>query len=96
MTKTTIPVRKIRDLVHEVLNGLDATKFPDYGLGYEHALLAATQAHQLLSGATDPQLEGMARIIEHLLDELRRRGVTPEVDLSFYDEYRTHHPKEDA
>lgn len=44
----------------------------------------------------DSQVEGMARIIEALLEEIRRRGVVPEADLTEYDEYRTARPREDA
>lgn len=40
--------------------------------------------------------EAMAGIIEKLLDELRSRGVTPELDLTAYDEFRSCTPKEDA
>jgi hypothetical protein len=42
------------------------------------------------------QPESMARAIETLLETLRQRGVTPEVDLSGFDEYRKLHPRQDA
>jgi hypothetical protein len=41
-------------------------------------------------------LEGLARTVEDLLSELRRRGAEVDVDTSDYDEYRAWHPKEDA
>ena len=41
-------------------------------------------------------LEGMARTIENLLEELRRRGATYDGDREGYDEYRKLFPKEDA
>lgn len=41
-------------------------------------------------------LEGMARIIESLLEELRRRGVVYDGDLEEYEEYRDEVPREDA
>lgn len=44
----------------------------------------------------EPTLEELALIIEALLDELRRRGVHLEVDLSSYESYRAEHPRKDA
>jgi hypothetical protein len=40
--------------------------------------------------------EELVLIIEQLLDELRRRGVHIDVDLSSYETYRAEHPREDA
>lgn len=44
-------------------------------------------------------LESMARTIESLTAQLRRRGVVfdeDEEDMTGYHEYREHHPREDA
>lgn len=40
--------------------------------------------------------EKLARCIETLMEELRRRGATIDCDLSAYEEYRARHPREDA
>jgi hypothetical protein len=44
----------------------------------------------------DSKLEELALIIEALLDDLRRRGVDIDIDLSSYEEYRAQHPRKDA
>lgn len=44
----------------------------------------------------DPRLEGMARLLETLLEEMRRRGVEIDVDLVDLESYRDAHPREDA
>jgi hypothetical protein len=41
-------------------------------------------------------IEGLVRAVEHLLEELRRRGAVIDVDLTEYEEYRDACPREDA
>lgn len=41
-------------------------------------------------------LEGLARTVEELLEELRRRGAAIDADLDEYREYREVVPREDA
>lgn len=41
-------------------------------------------------------LEGLARIVEDLIEEMHRRGAVPETDLEDYERYRELRPREDA